>query len=33
MAYVEWFGEMSYETFSKTMREEVEIVFHACKAA
>lgn len=32
MAYFEFFPEMSHETFSRTMREEVDIVFHLTKA-
>ncbi|WP_084399068.1 SDR family NAD(P)-dependent oxidoreductase [Henriciella aquimarina] len=28
MAYFDFFPDMTYETFSKTMREEVDIVFH-----
>lgn len=33
MAYFDWVPDMSYETFSKTMREEVDIIFHLCRAA
>lgn len=33
MAYFNWFPDLSYEDFRNTIREEVDIVFHACKAA
>ena len=33
MAYFDWVDEMSYETFSRTMREEVDIIFHLVRAA
>src|ERR1700685_2219457 len=33
MAYFEWLPEMSYETWSKTLREELDVVFHTCQAA
>lgn len=33
MAYFSWFGEMTYELFSQTLREELDLVFHLCKAA
>ena len=32
MAYFDFFPDMTYETFSRTMREEVDIVFHMCRA-
>lgn len=32
MAHFSWFTDMSFETFSRTMREEVDLVFHACKS-
>lgn len=32
MAYFAWLAEMSYETWSKTLREELDVVFHACQA-
>jgi NAD(P)-dependent dehydrogenase (short-subunit alcohol dehydrogenase family) len=32
LAHFAWFEDMSFETFSKTMRDEVELVFHLCKA-
>lgn len=31
MAYFDFFPDMTYETFSRTMREEVDIVFHLCR--
>ena len=33
MAYFALIPEMDYETFSKTQREEVDIIFHLCRAA
>lgn len=33
MAYFAPVAEMNYETFGRTMREEVDIVFHLCRAA
>ena len=33
MAYFAFIPEMDYETFSKTQREEVDIIFHLCRAA
>lgn len=32
MAHFEWFEDMSFEMFDQTMRDEVELVFHLCKA-
>lgn len=32
MAYFDWLSDMAYETWSKTLREELDIVFHACQA-
>lgn len=32
MAYFAWLTEMSYEQWSKTLREELDLVFHACQA-
>jgi NAD(P)-dependent dehydrogenase (short-subunit alcohol dehydrogenase family) len=32
MAYFAWATEMSYEAWSKTLREELDIVFHGCQA-
>jgi NAD(P)-dependent dehydrogenase (short-subunit alcohol dehydrogenase family) len=32
MAYFAWLAEMTYEMWSKTLREEVDLVFHACQA-
>jgi NAD(P)-dependent dehydrogenase (short-subunit alcohol dehydrogenase family) len=32
MAYFDWFPDMSYETWSRTLREELDVVFHACQA-
>jgi NAD(P)-dependent dehydrogenase (short-subunit alcohol dehydrogenase family) len=32
MAYFAWLSEMTYETWSKTLREELDLVFHACQA-
>lgn len=31
-AYFEWLGTMSYETWSNTLRQELDVVFHACQA-
>lgn len=33
MAYFAFVAEMDYETFNKTQREEVDIIFHLCRAA
>ena len=33
MAYFDFFPDMTYETFSRTMRGEVDIVFHLTRAA
>jgi meso-butanediol dehydrogenase/(S,S)-butanediol dehydrogenase/diacetyl reductase len=33
MAYFAFIPEMDYETFGKTQREEVDIIFHLCRAA
>lgn len=33
MAYFAFVPEMDYETFNKTQREEVDIIFHLCRAA
>jgi meso-butanediol dehydrogenase / (S,S)-butanediol dehydrogenase / diacetyl reductase len=33
MAYFAFIPEMDYETFAKTQREEVDIIFHLCRAA
>ena len=33
MAYFAFIPEMDFETFSKTQREEVDIIFHLCRAA
>jgi NAD(P)-dependent dehydrogenase (short-subunit alcohol dehydrogenase family) len=33
MAYFATVAEMDHETFARTMREEVDIVFHLCRAA
>ena len=32
MAYFAWLPEMSYEMWSKTLHEELDVVFHACQA-
>jgi NAD(P)-dependent dehydrogenase (short-subunit alcohol dehydrogenase family) len=32
MAYFAWLPEMSYEAWSNTLREEIDLVFHACQA-
>lgn len=32
LAHFAWFGDMTFELFSQTMRDEVDLVFHACKA-
>jgi NAD(P)-dependent dehydrogenase (short-subunit alcohol dehydrogenase family) len=32
MAYFAWLAEMSYEMWSKTLREELDVVFHGCQA-
>jgi NAD(P)-dependent dehydrogenase (short-subunit alcohol dehydrogenase family) len=32
MAYFSWFPDMSYEQWSKTLREELDVVFHGCQA-
>jgi NAD(P)-dependent dehydrogenase (short-subunit alcohol dehydrogenase family) len=32
MAYFAWLPEMSYETWSRTIREELDVVFHGCQA-
>lgn len=32
MAYFAWLPDMSYEQWSKTLREELDVVFHGCKA-
>ena len=32
MAYFDWFADMSYELFRKTLRDELDTVFHPCKA-
>lgn len=32
MAHFSWFTDMSFETFSRTMRDEVDLVFHTCKS-
>jgi NAD(P)-dependent dehydrogenase (short-subunit alcohol dehydrogenase family) len=32
MAYFAWLTEMTYEAWSKTLREELDLVFHACQA-
>lgn len=31
-AYFEWFPEMSHELFARTLRSELDTVFHPCKA-
>jgi NAD(P)-dependent dehydrogenase (short-subunit alcohol dehydrogenase family) len=32
MAYFAWVEQMTYEAWSKTLREEIDLVFHACQA-
>ena len=32
MAYFAWLPDMSYEQWSRTLREELDIVFHGCQA-
>jgi NAD(P)-dependent dehydrogenase (short-subunit alcohol dehydrogenase family) len=32
MAYFGWLADMTYEDWSKTLREELDLVFHACQA-
>jgi len=32
MAYFAWLGDMTHEQWSKTLREELDIVFHGCQA-
>jgi len=32
MAYFAWLQEMTYEMWSNTLREEIDLVFHACQA-
>jgi NAD(P)-dependent dehydrogenase (short-subunit alcohol dehydrogenase family) len=32
MAYFAWLAEMTYESWSNTLREEIDLVFHACQA-
>jgi len=32
MAYFAWLPEMTYEAWSNTLREELDLVFHACQA-
>jgi len=32
MAYFAWLGDMTYESWSNTLREEIDLVFHACQA-
>lgn len=32
MAHFAWFADMSYEMFAQTIRDEVDLVFHTCKA-
>ena len=32
MAYFAWLTDMSYEAWSNTLREEIDLVFHACQA-
>jgi NAD(P)-dependent dehydrogenase (short-subunit alcohol dehydrogenase family) len=32
MAYFAWLQEMTYEAWSNTLREEIDLVFHACQA-
>lgn len=33
MAYFAWVADMDYETFSRTMKEEVDIIFHLTRVA
>ena len=33
MAYFAWVADMEYDTFSRTMKEEVDIIFHLTRAA
>ncbi len=32
MAYFAWLQEMSYDSWSRTLREELDVVFHGCQA-
>ena len=32
MAYFAWLEDMTYESWSDTLREEIDLVFHACQA-
>ena len=32
MAYFAWLTDMTYESWSNTLREEIDLVFHACQA-
>jgi NAD(P)-dependent dehydrogenase (short-subunit alcohol dehydrogenase family) len=32
MAYFAWLPEMTYEAWTRTLREELDLVFHACQA-
>lgn len=32
MAYFAWLADMTYEQWSNTLREEIDLVFHACQA-
>jgi NAD(P)-dependent dehydrogenase (short-subunit alcohol dehydrogenase family) len=32
MAYFAWLADMTYEDWSRTLREELDLVFHACQA-
>jgi NAD(P)-dependent dehydrogenase (short-subunit alcohol dehydrogenase family) len=32
MAYFAWLADLTYEAWSKTLREELDLVFHACQA-
>jgi len=32
MAYFAWLPDMTYDTWSNTLREEIDLVFHACQA-
>ena len=32
MAYFAWLPDMSYEQWSRTLREELDVVFHGCQA-
>ena len=32
MAYFSWLPDMTYEMWSKTLREELDVVFHGCQA-